>query len=134
MPTVLITGGTGLLGTALSRQLLSKGYSVIIVSRKPPRQETIPKGIQYAKWDVQEQTIDRDCIEKADFIVHLAGAGIADKRWSGKRKKAIVDSRVQGTELIIRALREIPIVYRRSLVLLQLGGMDQISPLVLVDL
>jgi uncharacterized protein (TIGR01777 family) len=115
MPTVLISGGTGLIGKALTRLLLARGYSVIILTRNRPtttsssnlsvKQE--PK-IQYASWNIQDQTIDALAVQKADFIVNLAGAGIAEKRWSRARKKEICESRVKACELIVKAIREIP--------------------------
>jgi uncharacterized protein (TIGR01777 family) len=109
MPTVLITGGTGLIGTALSELLLQKGYQVIILSRSAPGQQTkdIP-GLLYARWDIAQQTIDAAAIQKADYIVHLAGAGVAEKRWTSKRKKEIVNSRTQSSGLLLKAITETP--------------------------
>jgi uncharacterized protein (TIGR01777 family) len=109
MPTVLITGGTGLIGTALSELLLQKGYQVIILSRSVPGQQTkdIP-GLLYARWDIAPQTIDATAIQKADYIVHLAGAGVAEKRWTSKRKKEIVNSRTQSSGLLLKAITETP--------------------------
>lgn len=65
-------------------------------------------GLSYATWDINRQTIDETAMVKADHIIHLAGAGVADKRWSGKRKKEIVDSRVQSSQLIVNSLQTIP--------------------------
>ncbi|MEP7257950.1 MAG: TIGR01777 family oxidoreductase, partial [Flavitalea sp.] len=102
METILITGGTGLIGKTLSQMLIAKGYQVIILSRsaKPPR-----GGLSFAVWDIQNETIDLEVIRKADHIIHLAGAGVADKRWSAKRKREIVDSRVKSGELLVNALK-----------------------------
>jgi len=115
MPTVLITGGTGLIGKALTRMLTGKGYGVIILSRRPialPKtHNSIPgslKNIEYASWDVNEQAIDANAIKKADYIIHLAGAGVAEKRWSNKRKIEILESRVKSGDLIVKALKETP--------------------------
>jgi TIGR01777 family protein len=105
MKTILITGGTGLIGTALSQYLTGKGCQVIILSRHPKQ---VNGNISYAAWDPAKQTIDNAAIQKADYIVHLAGAGVNDKRWSKKRKQEILDSRVQSGQLIVKALREIP--------------------------
>lgn len=107
MPTVLITGGTGLIGTALSKFLLNKGYQVLILTRDPAEYKSTP-GVRYAGWDVHRQTIDQAAIGEADHIVHLAGAGVADKRWSKKRKQEIRDSRVNSGKLIVKALTEYP--------------------------
>jgi len=110
MATVLITGGTGLIGKELSKLLLQKGDEVIILTRKIPaighRSSAI--GLHYAEWDIEKQTIDSTAIQQTDFIIHLAGAGVADKRWSPKRKKEIVDSRIQSSALIIKSLKETP--------------------------
>ncbi len=107
MATVLLTGGTGLIGRALSSTLLEKGYSVIILSRKEPG-ETNNSGLSYAQWDINRQTIDEAAIAKTDYIIHLAGAGVAEKRWTQKRKQEILDSRVKSGELLVKALNEIP--------------------------
>ncbi len=111
MPTVIITGGTGLVGKALGHALLEKGYSIIILTRTIPSSDHIAQstnGIQYAKWDIESQTIDENAIASADYIIHLAGAGVADKRWTEKRKQEIVDSRVNSCKLIADSLRSIP--------------------------
>jgi uncharacterized protein len=107
MPTVLITGGTGLIGKALTKLLLEKEYEVIILSRKPPA-GAITAGLAYAAWNPKEQTIDAKAIGKADYIIHLAGAGVADKRWTNKRKQEIRESRTMGSGLVVKALKEIP--------------------------
>lgn len=106
MATVLITGGTGLIGTALTKALLQKGYEVIILSRSKKSPYQI--NISYAVWDPTNQTIDADAVKKADYIVHLAGANVAEGRWTDKRKKEIVDSRVDSGRLLVKALKEIP--------------------------
>ena len=110
MPTVIITGGTGLVGKALGHALLAKGYHIIILTRTLPSTDHSPqsiKGIQYAKWDIESQTIDENAIASADYIIHLAGAGVADKRWTKKRKQEIVDSRVKSCKLLADSLKTI---------------------------
>jgi uncharacterized protein len=104
METVIITGGTGLIGTALTNLLTSKGYRVIIVSR---RKHATTGNVSYALWDLKASYIDSEAIKAADHIIHLAGAGVADKRWSEKRKKEIVNSRVDSSKLLVKALTEI---------------------------
>lgn len=107
MATVLITGGTGLVGKALGHALLEKGYSIIILSRQTNQQSAVAN-ISYATWNVEKQTIDKEAIAKADYIIHLAGAGVADKRWTKKRKQEIVSSRVESSKLIVDSLKAIP--------------------------
>jgi len=107
MPTVLITGGTGLIGKALSELLLQKGYQVIILSRTVPDQQAGDSpDLTYAHWDIARQTVDAAAVQKADYIIHLAGAGVADKRWTSKRKKEIINSRIKGSALLVKAMTE----------------------------
>ena len=106
MATVVITGGTGLIGTALTKALAVKGYNVIILSRSS--KQSPGKNIFYAVWDLTKQTIDEDAIKNADYIVHLAGANVGEKRWTEKRKREIVDSRVDSGNLLVKALKDIP--------------------------
>ena len=108
MSTVIITGGTGLVGTALSKLLVLQGHSVIILSRDPSSHRSQSPSISYAAWNVEDQSINEDAIRKAQHIIHLAGAGIADKRWTDKRKKEIQESRIKSSELIVKALTQIP--------------------------
>lgn len=111
MPTVLITGGTGMIGKRLTCLLVDKGYKVIILSRNVPvhkEQQDASEAVTYAKWDVANQIIDKNAIAQADHIIHLAGAGVADQRWSKQRKQEIVDSRTQSSTLIVKALAETP--------------------------
>jgi uncharacterized protein len=106
MATVLIAGGTGLIGTALTRALVQRGYEVIILSRS--KKSSVQKNISYVVWDVTNQTVDEEAIKKADYIVHLAGANVGEKRWTSKRKKEIVDSRIESGKLLVKALKETP--------------------------
>jgi uncharacterized protein len=102
MKNVLIAGGTGLVGNRLSQILRDRGYTVFHLSRRENLQAEFPA---YA-WDIAKQTIDIRAIEKADFIINLAGSGIADKRWSNARKKDIIDSRVQSALLLKHTLEK----------------------------
>ncbi|KAI9437919.1 hypothetical protein F5148DRAFT_1294068 [Russula earlei] len=106
MNTILITGGTGLIGNRLVEMATGKGYRVIILSRTP-RISTHPL-VEYAQWDVAKQQIDTNAIARADYIIHLAGAGVAARRWTKKYKQEIVDSRTESSRLLVTALREIP--------------------------
>ena len=102
MPSVLITGGTGLVGTAVKALLEQKGYEVVLLTRS----KTPLKG--QAHWDINAGTIDSAAIAAADYIIHLAGAGVADKRWSTARKQEILDSRTKSSALLVKALQETP--------------------------
>jgi hypothetical protein len=120
MATIMITGGTGTVGKRLTDLLLKKGHSVIIVGRgehskgsstsKPSNSSSAfnQTNLRYAQWNIDAQTIDESAIQQADYIIHLAGAGVADKRWSDARKKEIADSRINSCALIVKALSSIP--------------------------
>lgn len=109
MATIMITGGTGTVGKRLTEMLLEKGHSVIVVGRGGKAQKTShnPK-LKFAQWNIDAQTIDESAIQETDHIIHLAGAGVADQRWSEARKKEIADSRVNSCALIVKALSTIP--------------------------
>jgi uncharacterized protein (TIGR01777 family) len=106
MQTILITGGTGMLGTYLSSQLLEMGYKVIIMGRTP--KTSLNTNLSYATWNLEAQTIDENAIKQADVIVNLAGANVGTKRWTASRKKEIVESRTKAGSLIVKALKDIP--------------------------
>lgn len=108
MATVLITGGTGMVGQQLTTLLLDKGYEVILVSRRSGTMQVGGKTVALAQWDLDRQTIDANAIGKADHIIHLAGAGVAEKRWTSKRKLEILESRTQSSALLVKALNEMP--------------------------
>ena len=108
MATILITGGTGMIGMALTNALIDKGYEVIILTRNKNKPGLINKNISYAEWNINRQTIEEEAIKKADYIIHLAGANVAGKRWTSKRKKEIADSRVISGELLVKTLNELP--------------------------
>ncbi len=99
---ILITGATGLVGKALTESLVKDGYNVAILTRNPEK----IKNITAFGWDVAKQTIDLKCFDNIDTIVHLAGAGIADERWTAKRKQEIIRSRTQSTALLYQAIKE----------------------------
>src|SRR5688572_16931009 len=105
MPTVLITGGSGLIGKNLTSHLISKGYQVILLSRRSCTDIKNPQ-ISHAVWNIQEQQIDLKAVAKADYIIHLAGAGVMDKRWTKKYKAQIAESRTKSSMLLIKTLQE----------------------------
>lgn len=93
---ILVTGATGLIGSRIVRHLQQRGHKIKILTRDPSR----VKNMEAFHWDIEKGQIDPDCLNGIDTIIHLAGAGIADKRWTKKRKKEIVDSRVKSTRLL----------------------------------
>lgn len=104
METVLINGGTGLVGTRLSQKLKDKGYQVNILSRS----KNLDSPFKTYIWNVNKNTIDPEAIKTADYIIHLAGAGIAEKKWTVERKKVIIDSRVKAADLLFNTVKSIP--------------------------
>ncbi len=106
--TILITGGTGLIGKALSEALHERGFHIIVLTRNPTKQKSNHPLLTYATWNVEKKTIDEDTIAKADYIIHLTGASVAGKRWTKKWKKEIIDSRVESGKLIVESLKTIP--------------------------
>ena len=105
MSTILITGGTGLVGHALSRYLISKGHNIIILTRNAAGKKK-KEGVAYAEWDIKKQEIAIPAIQKADHIIHLAGASVFDKRWTKAWKKELEESRTLSSALLVRALSE----------------------------
>src|SRR6185436_19281894 len=71
------------------------------------KQKTKNDKLTYAVWDVEKQTIDKNTFAKADYIIHLAGASVAEKRWTDKRKQEIVSSRVNSAKLIVDSLKDL---------------------------
>ncbi|GAB7257174.1 TIGR01777 family oxidoreductase [Polaribacter sp. OB-PA-B3] len=102
MSTILITGGTGLVGSKLTELLLANKHEVRILSRKPSANN------EY-KWDVSNKYIDENALTGVDYIIHLAGAGIADKRWTDERKQIIIDSRVETANLLFDKVKKLDI-------------------------
>lgn len=101
---VLITGATGLIGKPLTEALLNKGYQVSHLSRNPGKNPQVKTFL----WDVEKGSIDEHCIEGVHTIVHLAGAGIADKRWTEERKQLLINSRTESIRLIYKLLHNHP--------------------------
>lgn len=100
--TILITGGTGLLGSRLTELLQKKGHAVTYLSRNPGKTDEITA----FQWDVHNQTIDAKAFDGVNTIIHLAGAGIADKKWDKQRKKEILESRTHSTRLLNESLKK----------------------------
>jgi len=99
---ILISGGTGLIGTHLARKLQEKGYQVALLSRSAKMDDSFP----VFQWNPDKGEIDDKALDHADFIIHLAGVNIGDKRWSPTRKQQILDSRVKSGELLYQAIEK----------------------------
>ncbi len=103
MDTILITGGTGLVGQRLSYMLTTSGYRVIHLSRK----ENLNTAFPAYRWDIEEGYIDETALLQADHIIHLAGANVASQRWTKKFKKIAIDSRVKSISLLAKKLKRL---------------------------
>lgn len=100
--TIGITGGTGFVGRHISRLLTEQGHKVIIFSRHP---KPAKGAVQYAVWHPDASQIDKDALQEINVMINLAGAGVADKRWTAKRKEEIRKSRVEATYFLLEALK-----------------------------
>ena len=99
MAKILITGGTGLVGTRLTKMLIDKNHEVAILTRNADAKN------EY-EWNISENKIDKKAFVNVDYIIHLAGAGIADERWTKERKKVIINSRVETANLLFNTIKE----------------------------
>ena len=101
---VLITGGSGFIGKKLTDLLQRNGYSVSILTRAGGNFGNVDT----FKWDPVNGSIDEEALEGLFAVVHLAGAGVADRKWTRQRKKDILDSRIKSASLIYHKLKEKP--------------------------
>ena len=106
MEKILITGASGLLGTRLTEIILTKGYEVVHLGRGS--KNTGAAGVQHFTWDIDKEFIDPEALKGVTAIIHLAGAGVADKRWTKERKHEIIESRVKSADLIYKTLKNTP--------------------------
>lgn len=104
MTTILITGGSGMIGKNLTTHLIAQGYKVIILTRTLNKKEVVQDGVSFALWNIDKGTIDIDAVSKCDAVVHLAGANVMEKRWTDKYKKEIVESRTKSSAMLVKAL------------------------------
>ena len=97
---VLITGGTGLIGSALTKMLLSKGYNVAHLSRSRSGDEKV----KTFTWQVSKNVVEPGAIENADYIIHLAGTNLTSKRWTAAQKEKMEKSRIETSYLLYQKL------------------------------
>ncbi len=103
--TVLITGGSGLIGKHLTSLLLNSGYQVNHLSRKASQSIN---NVKVFKWHIESGEIDEQCIDEVDAVVHLAGEGIASKPWRNSQKEKLIKSRVDSINLLYSLLKSRP--------------------------
>jgi uncharacterized protein (TIGR01777 family) len=97
---VVVTGSSGLIGSALVRSLRADGHDVVKLVRREPA------AADERRWDPTTHTLDPALLDPADAVVHLAGAGIGDKRWSEDYKQEVLRSRIDGTTTIATAIAQ----------------------------
>lgn len=102
MSTVVITGGSGFIGGHLTKLLLKEGFAVRHLSRSAHPDAVVPT----FKWNIAKGFVDPRALENADHIVHLSGAGIADKRWTKERRQVLYASRVDAADLLKREVEK----------------------------
>lgn len=98
MNRILITGGTGFIGSSLANDLIAKGHEVVILSRK--KIQTKHPRLNYCHWDIKRKLMDVKALMNTDFIVNLVGANVGSKKWTRERKQEILDSRMEPTNLL----------------------------------
>lgn len=99
---ILLAGGTGLIGTKLAEMLRASGHEVRLLTRSP-------KAPSEYYWNPAKGQIDQASLKDISVVINLAGAGIADKRWTATRKKELIESRVQSAGLLFSELEKMPV-------------------------
>lgn len=102
---IIITGGTGLIGSALCQNLLVDNHEVIVLTRNPGKKDAVPNGVKLVQWDAKTAEGWTELADGADAIVNLAGEGIADSRWTPEQKKRIRESRLNAGQAVVEAVR-----------------------------
>jgi hypothetical protein len=109
---VAVTGSSGLIGSALVKALRAGGHRVVVLVRRPvgpPAGTTAgpasgPGQVDAVRWDPSSGLLDASDLVGVDAVVHLAGAGVGDRRWTERYKRLVLDSRVQGTALLAETI------------------------------
>jgi uncharacterized protein (TIGR01777 family) len=124
---IIVTGGSGMIGTALVRSLAADGHEVILLSRAPERVTGLPEGVRAERWDGKSAAGWQHLADGADAIVNLAGENIAGSslfeilfgRWTPERKRRILASRVDAGHAVVQAVER---AARKPRVVVQSSG------------
>jgi uncharacterized protein (TIGR01777 family) len=100
---ILITGASGLIGTALTAELIKQGHTTVSAVRREPRRN------DEVQWNPTAGQINMSAFDSVDAVVHLAGAGIGDKRWTNDYKREILESRTLGTSTLANAMAQLTV-------------------------
>jgi uncharacterized protein (TIGR01777 family) len=114
MKTILIAGGTGLVGQLLAQTLKDEGYNIRLISRSKPSNPIFPTFL----WNIDKGVADGNAFKEVDIVINLAGSGVADKLWTERRKKEITESRVKSNQLLAYCFKN----YHRPAVYLSAGA------------
>ena len=115
---IIITGGTGMIGRALSQALTGRGDEIWVLSRQP-EEASHPQGVKVVQWDARTGQGWQDIASQADAMIHLAGANIGARPWTNERKRIIRSSRVESGRAIVEAIQNSP---HKPRALLQISG------------
>ncbi len=106
---VFVTGGTGLIGTRLVRRLRERGDETVVLSRRPSAaRDRFGASAEVVEGDPMQEGAWADAVARCDAVIHLAGENVFARRWSEKFKALLRDSRLKGTENVVRALAKSP--------------------------
>jgi len=104
---ILIAGGTGFIGRALCRELLLAGHEVMVLTRDASRAvRRVPQGTGVAQWSPEQPEGLQQTLSDADAVVNLSGESVAAQRWTPEFKQRLIDSRVNSTRALVRAVRQ----------------------------
>ncbi len=129
MKKILITGGSGLVGSRLTEILIEKGYHVAHLGRK----EGEKRGVKTYRWDYKSGYLDVKAFDDVDYVVNLAGANVGDGRWTESRKKELYDSRVQSTGLLYETIEKNNISIKKVISASAVGYYDSAPDLMTED-
>jgi uncharacterized protein (TIGR01777 family) len=106
---VFVTGGTGLIGTRLVRRLRERGDEVLVLTRRPPAaRDRFGEDVEVVEGDPMQEGAWMDAVDRCDSVINLAGENVFARRWSTRFKALLRDSRLRGTENVVRALAKNP--------------------------
>lgn len=110
---VIITGGTGLMGRALAKDLSERGYEVVILSRSPQKKaDGLPEGVRVLAWDGESAQGWQEAADGAHAIVNLAGENLSRGRWTDKMKQRFRDSRLKAGQAVVQAVEQAQVMPR----------------------
>jgi hypothetical protein len=121
---IAIAGGTGMIGTALTRSLAEGGHRVVVLTRRAPDSvRGLPGGAEAAAWDRPRPAELAEALRGADAVINLAGASVGSRPWTAGRRREILQSRLLATSALVAAMGSLPAGERPG-ALLSASGVD----------